>query len=340
MSLSGNKTRLVLGCLIGAVFLYLAFRNVDFTQMGEAFSRANYWYLLSIVLVVFISHYLRVLRWRVLLAPIQKVDVGSLFSALLIGYMANVVTPAHLGELLRAYVLGKKRGVSASSALATIVVERILDIFALLAIMVIAILLYPFPGWVRNAGYVMLVGTLGLFFFLILLKTSYAGVRKALGLLTRPLPEHLQKKLWDLLERFVAGIVPLGSRSDYGVVLILSVLIWFCYGFIFHLTLLAFDFYTLYQLPWLTSLILLVITTIGVVVPSSPGYVGTYHYLCQVSLALFGVPGGPALSFAAAVHAVSLGPVLIAGLVLSYYEGLGLLRPAATLQPLPPSDQR
>jgi hypothetical protein len=206
--------------------------------------------------------------------------------------------------------------------------------------MVLAVLIYPFPAWVRHAGYIMLVGTVGLFLFLILLKTSYVRVRGPLGVLIRPLPAHLQEKLWDLLERFVAGIVPLNSRADYGIVVILSVLIWFCYGFIFHLTLLAFDFYPLYQLPWLTSLILLVITTIGVVVPSSPGYVGTYHYLCQVSLALFGVPGGPALSFAAAVHAISFVPVLIAGIILSYYEGLGFLRPSSTLQSFPASDQR
>lgn len=340
MGLNGNKLRLILGCLIGAVFLYIAFRNVDFSQMAEAFGRANYWYLLVVMVVIFFSHYLRVLRWRVLLDPIKRVDIGSLFTSLIIGYMANVVTPAHLGEILRAYVLGKKRGVSASSALATIVVERILDIFALLAIMVLAILVYPFPGWVKHAGYIMLAGTLALFLFLILLKTSYSRVRGPLDVLIRPLPAHVREKLWELLERFVAGIVPLRSRADYGIVVVLSILIWACYGLIFHLSLQAFDFYHLYQLPWLTSLILLVITTIGVVVPSSPGYVGTYHYLCQISLALFGVPGGPALSFAAAVHAVSFIPVLIAGLILSYYEGLGFLKPTSTLQTLPATDQR
>jgi uncharacterized protein (TIRG00374 family) len=339
MALFGNKTRLVLGCLIGAVFLYLAFRGVDFRQMGEAFGRANYWQLLSVLVVMFVSHYLRVLRWRILLDPIVRLDIGSLFSSLIIGYMANVVTPAHLGELLRAYVLGKKRGVSASSALATIVVERILDVFALLAIMVLAIVVYPFPAWVKSAGYIMLIGAVGPFLFLILLKTSYRKVRGLVDVLIRPFPAHLREKMWDLLERFVDGIVPLKSAGDYATVAVLSGLIWACYGLIFHFSLLAFDFYPLYGLPWLTSLILLVITTIGVVVPSSPGYVGTYHYLCQVSLALFGVPAGPALSFATAVHAVSFFPVLVAGLILSYHEGLGFPGSARTLRSLP-SDRR
>ncbi|PKN30413.1 MAG: hypothetical protein CVU64_03385 [Deltaproteobacteria bacterium HGW-Deltaproteobacteria-21] len=328
MSFSGNKLKLIIGCLIGAVFLYLSFRNVNFTQMWEAFTRANYWYMLAVLAVMFISHYLRVLRWRVLLDPIKRIDVGSLFSSLIIGYMANAFTPAHLGELLRAYVLGKKRGVPASSALATIVVERILDIFALLGVMVLAIFVYPFPGWVKHAGYIMLLGSLCLFLFLILLKKSYDRIRRPMDFLMRPLQVHLREKVWEVLERFVEGIVPLKSRGDYPVVAVLSLLIWICYGFIFHLTLLAFDFYSIYHLPWMASLILLVITTIGIVVPSSPGYVGTYHYLCQVSLALFGVPASPALSYATAVHAISFAPVLIAGLILSYYEGLGFMKSA------------
>src|SRR5512134_1403077 len=114
MRLGSNTTRLVIGCLIGAVFLYLAGRKVDFNPMWDAFTRVNYWFVLLALPVIFISHYLRALRWRLLMDPIKRVDVASLFSALLIGYMANILMPAHLGELLRAYVLGKKRGVSAS----------------------------------------------------------------------------------------------------------------------------------------------------------------------------------------------------------------------------------
>jgi uncharacterized protein (TIRG00374 family) len=322
MALGSNKTRLIFGCLIGAAFLYLALRQVDFGQMWKAFKEANYWYVLLVVGVIFFSHYLRSLRWRYLLDPIIRLDMPSLFSSLVIGYMANVITPAHLGEVLRAYVLGKKRGVSASSAFATIVVERILDVFTLLGLMVTAILLYPFPGWVKSSGYIMLAGTLALFLFLILLKTSYSRMKPLLDLLIRPLPSRLQGRSKELLERFMAGIVPLKSRLDYVIVTILSVLIWLCYGLVIQLCLLAFDFFSIYHLPWLVSLIVLVITTIGIVVPSSPGYVGTYHYLCQISLAMFGVPASPALSFATAIHAINFVPVLIAGLIFAYYEGV------------------
>jgi hypothetical protein len=240
--------------------------------------------------------------------------------------MANILMPAHLGEVLRAYVLGKKRGVSASSTFATIVVERIIDVFALLLLMVFAILLYPFPDWINKAGYVMLAGTVGLFVFLILLKKHVAFFERFLSVLFSPLPKGLQEKLGRGIRSFVVGIVPLRSGWDYLVVAVLSVVIWACYGFILHLLLYAFDFVSVYHLPSSASLIILVITTIGIVVPSSPGYVGTYHWLCQISLAMFGVPAGPALSFAILTHGVNFLPVLIVGLILAYYEGVEIFR--------------
>ncbi len=326
MKLGSNTTRLIMGCLIGLAFLYLAGRKVDFSLMWEAFTKVNYWLVLLAVPVIFFSHFLRALRWRYLMDPIKRVDVASLFSALLIGYMANILMPAHLGELLRAYLLGKKREVSASSTFATIVVERIIDVFALLLLMVFAILLYPFPDWINKAGYAMLVGTVGLFVFLILLKRHFIFFEHFLNLLFRPLPQGLQERLVRGIGRFVLGIVPLRSVWDYPVVAVLSVVIWACYGFIIHLVLYAFDFVSVYHLPWSTSLIVLVVTTIGIVVPSSPGYVGTYHWLCQISLAMFGVPAGPALSFAILTHGVNFLPVLIAGLILAYYEGVEIFR--------------
>jgi uncharacterized protein (TIRG00374 family) len=326
MRLGSNRSRLIIGCLIGVGFLYLAGRKVDFSLMWEAFTKVNYWFVLLAVPVIFLSHFLRALRWRYLMDPIKRVDVASLFSALLIGYMANILMPAHLGEVLRAYVLGKKREVSASSTFATIVVERIIDVFALLLLMVFAILLYPFPDWINKAGYAMLIGTVGLFVFLILLKKHFSFFEGFLTFFSRPLPKGLQEKLGQGIGRFVLGIVPLRCKRDYVIIAVLSVVIWACYGFIIHLVLFAFDFVSVYHLPWSTSLIILVVTTIGIVVPSSPGYVGTYHWLCQISLAMFGVPAGPALSFALLTHGVNFLPVLIAGLILAYYEGVEIFK--------------
>ena len=321
-----TKVKLGMGILIGVLFLYVAFRRVDAPQMWQALTMAHYWYLLPAVVAGFLSHYLRALRWRYLLDPIRRLDTGALFSSLMIGYAANAVVPAHLGEFLRAFVLSKKRRITMSAAFATIVVERILDVFSLLALTVLAIFLYPFPAWVIKSGYIMFGGTLGLFLFLVLLKKATSPTMRLLAFMMKPLPGAFERKMQSLLEEFLSGMAPLRRWRDYVTVGVLSVFIWACYGLIYHFCLHAFDFYVAFQLNWSVNLILLVMTTIAVVVPSSPGYVGTYHYLCQMALAMYGVQAGPALSFALVAHGVSVFPVLIVGLVLAHYEGMAIFK--------------
>jgi uncharacterized protein (TIRG00374 family) len=319
--------KLWIGLLISALFLYLAFRRVEFSQMWDSLKKANYWYLPPGILILFISHYLRALRWRYLLDPIKRLDIGSLFLSLIIGYGANTVTPAHLGEFLRAYVLSKKREISMSSTFATIVIERIIDVFTLLLLMCLVIFIHPFPDWVVKSGYLMFAATVALFLLLIFLK-SFSSKREAFTeILLKRLPERYKHRIEGMIERFLSGIVPLKRWHDYVTVTILSAAIWACYALAFYFGLEAFNFIKTYHLPWYASLVLLVIATISVVAPSSPGYVGTFHFLCQISLAMFGVPASPALSFAVVIHAVNFLPVLALAIVFASYEGIRIYRP-------------
>ncbi len=318
--------KLMIGIIISLICIFLAFRKVDLGEMWTALKTANYWYLIPAMVVVFVSHWLRAWRWRFLLNPIQPVHKGTLFSALVIGYAANTFMPAHLGEFLRAYVVSRKKKLDMSPVFATIVVERVVDIFSLLALMLIALFVYPFPDWAIDSGYIMLAGSVGLLAFLFFLKKATRATLSLLGFLLKPFPEKFKQKVQNLLENFVAGLSPLDRKRDYFYSTILSFGIWACYGLVFYFCLEAFNFVKIYNLGWETSLILLVITTIAVVVPSSPGYVGTYHYLCQITLAMFSVPAGPALSYAAVVHGLNFLPVLLVGLYFGQREGSAIFR--------------
>jgi glycosyltransferase 2 family protein len=333
---SNHKLKFVIGVLISLVFLFLAFRKVDFRQMWESLRTANYLYLMPTVAVIFLSHFLRAFRWRYLLDPIRRLDTKSLFSSLLIGYAANVVTPAHLGEILRAYILSKKKALSMSATLATVVMERIIDVFSLLALMALALAIYPFPDWVVQSGYILFAATCVLFFVLVILKKSKSFTRLCMALTHRVLPRGLAQRTDSLLDRFLSGVVPLRHWHDYITVAFLSMVIWGCYGLVFYFCLQAFGFVQAFRLAWYASLILLVITCVAVIVPSSPGYIGPYHYLCQITLAMFSVPSGPALSYATVVHAITFLPVLLVGLVLANYEGMSVYK--TSLKENPPAD--
>jgi len=316
--------KLIVGLLVGLFFLYLAFRNVEFNQMLKAFAAANYWYLILTVAVVFFSHWLRAVRWRYLIQPIKRLRTGTLFSALIIGYLGNLFLPAHLGEFLRAYIVGRKHQVSASSVFGTVVVERIIDTFALLVIMACTFLVFPFPQWVRASGYITFAMIVVLCLVLILMNTYRLQTVSLMAKITKPLPERITVRINHLLHSFLDGIVPLKKGKHYLSVTMLSVVMWVCYAYSFQIAFYAFSFLKTYSLPWSAALVLLVITTFGVAVPSSPGYVGTYHFLCQLALGLFGVPESPALTFAIVFHAINFLPILVLGFMFLSWQGITL----------------
>lgn len=312
--------------------MYLALRKISLNDLISGFSNARYWPLLPCAAIVILAHILRAIRWRLIILPVRSAALGHLFSALMIGYVVNSFTPAHLGELVRSYVLGKREGIPVIAVLASVVVERVIDIFSLLALMLLAVFLYPFPSWVTKSGCLMLAGSITLLLVLVMLRCYPGPSLRYLAWASRFLPGRLGNRLSEAGEGFISGIVPLKNWLDYLKVVVLSAAIWLCYGIIFHLCLFAFDFNITYGTTWLTSLLLLVITTIAVVVPSSPGYVGTYHYLCQLTLAMFAVPAGQALSFAAVVHIVNFLPVTLVGIFCARREGMTVLKNQARIE--------
>jgi uncharacterized protein (TIRG00374 family) len=311
-----HNWKAIAGAVLSLLFIFLAFRRVNFSQMMKALGSANYWYLLPVLGVVALGLLLRALRWRYLLAPIAEVDLAVLFSSLSIGYMANTFLPAHLGEIVRAWHAQKKAGIAASSVFATIVVERLIDVVSLLLLLGLALMVFPFPGWVRKSGVVMLLLVGALSALLLWMKKYRRRAMAISGRLLRPLPAAAATRIKGYLEQFLDGVVPLRRGGDYLVVTFLSLLIWGSYALTFQLLFHAFAFVEKYHLPWSAALVAMVITTISVVVPSSPGYVGSYHFLCQLALGLFAIPRGPALSYAFVLHAVSVFPVFFLGLFL------------------------
>jgi len=317
-----NTIKLLLGVLVSILCLFLAFRKVDVTQMVSAIKEVRYLYLLLVFGCVMTSDWLRAFRWQYLLMPIKHIGMGDLFSSLMIGYAANMIFPAHLGELVRAYVVGKKHSLPTGCPMATIVTERIIDMFSLLILMAFTVILYPFPDWVEKSGYIMFAGTGLVFVFLVLLKSKTEKTLGVVSRLLKPFSQHLREKLLHIISSFLDGLVGLKKGSHYLIVVILTILIWTGYGFSLFFGFLAFGF----DLPWIAPLVVLIITTISIVVPSSPGYIGTYHYLCQISLGFFGIAESPALVFAFFAHGIHMFPVFVLGLGFAWREGVHLSR--------------
>ena len=141
MKLDKKKILFIAGILISIICSWLFARKIEWSQLSVALKDAKYIYIIPTIILIFVSHYLRAVRWSALIAPIKRVSVLNLFSATMIGFMANCVLPARIGEIIRPVMVAKKEKVKVTASFATVVMERIFD---LLSIIVFASLLFFF----------------------------------------------------------------------------------------------------------------------------------------------------------------------------------------------------
>ncbi len=141
MKLDKKKIVFIAGILISIICSWLFARKIEWSHLSEALREANYIYIIPTIIIMFISHYFRAIRWSTLIAPIKKVSVLNLFSATMIGFMANSVLPARIGEVIRPVMIARKENIKITTSFATVVMERIFDV---LSIIVFASLLFFF----------------------------------------------------------------------------------------------------------------------------------------------------------------------------------------------------
>jgi len=314
------KWKFWVGIIISGVFLYLAFRKIEFKEVGQAFKDANYLCVVVSGGLMIVSLWARAYRWKYLLSPVKKIGIPSLFSSTMIGFMANNLLPARLGEFVRAYSIGSKENISKSSALATIVIERVFDGFTVLSFLAIVLIFFDFPGWVRKGGYFAFGFFMSVLVFLIFLRLHTKKVIRRVDSWLKFLPASARGKLKNILYSFADGLQVLKSSHHLVMVIIFSLAVWLVTVSAFEFAIIAFDL----RLPIYAAFVLMVILALGVMIPSSPGFVGTYHYLCIASLGLFAISKDVALSFSIVAHISGFIPITLIGLYYLWRESLSL----------------
>jgi hypothetical protein len=141
LKLDKKKILFIAGILISIICSWLFARKIEWSQLSVALKDAEYVYIIPTIILIFVSHYFRAVRWSALIAPIKRVSVLNLFSATMIGFMANSVLPARIGEIIRPVIVAKKEKIKVTTSFATVVMERIFD---MLSIIVFASLLFFF----------------------------------------------------------------------------------------------------------------------------------------------------------------------------------------------------
>lgn len=276
--------RKIVGVALSIVFLVLALYKANFSEIGRALIGVKLDWLILAVLSYPISFIPRAIRWRRLLQPVKFIQVKSILPVLIVGYMANNILPLRMGEIFRAHFLKEREGVSRFSSIATILVERVLDGLTLVLVLTIVLIFYPQKQWVNNlgwtAGTIFISALTGIF-----LLRRYEDSKGMRAIISRFKETSLGKWFSSKSEAFLNGLRGLSSLEDFAIVGLLSVLIWLIEGIALYFITLAF---ALSLSPEKIAL-LLVIVTISTMIPSGPGFIGTFQYAYVLSFGLFDI---------------------------------------------------
>ena len=338
--LHGNR-KYWIGIGVSIILLAYFLFTVDVGRMLGALAGANYWYVVPSVGMYFVSVYFRSMRWNVMLRHLKPVGARRLFPVVVVGYMANNLLPMRLGELVRSYYLSEREGVSATSALVTVFVERIFDALALLFFIAVITPFVPIAELAEDfskivglpAGLLMLGLTLpfiGAFFVLALL-SAYPGQVRAIALrLFGRLPDRITAVLDGLLMRILDGIAPLRDLRTLAALFGLSLPIWLTEVAVFWLMGYSFGIDEYHDGPVqmaVNMVLTTAITNIGGSIPAAPGGLGLFELIAREVLALgplASVDRSVAGGYVVALHAVILLPVIILGQIFLWANQLSL----------------
>ena len=342
-----NNWRFWLSLATGLLLLVLMVYYADVGEITHALAGANYWYAVPAVALYFAAVYFRSLRWSFLLAPLADIPPKRLFPVVAIGYMANNLLPARIGEVVRAYVLARREPVSGSSGLATIAVERVYDglTLALFAAVTGPLLLLlgeldSAPAGYRTSGIILTIAV-------VLVCIAAAGVLTAANFpwftqaVERVLtlsPARFRPWLYRMALGFIAGLSVLASPKKHLILLALSLPVWLLEGGTYLLVLYSFGIDGVITSFWallLTAILVTATSNIATAFPASIGGIGAFEVASQQTLVALGVAASVGAAYATFLHLVVLWlPVNLVGLAFWWRAHLSMSQ-ATAQQPQP-----
>lgn len=323
---------LAIGLLGSAVFVYLSFRRIDLPALGHTLATSRWWPWFFLAPLVYIAgHFVRGVRCRAILRPHCDLSTWTATNVVIIGYAANNFLPARMGELVRAYVLSRIASIPVSLSLATTLLERLTDGLAITLILIVAGFVAPLPAW----GDRLLIVATGVFLSalaaVILVMTAKPWVLRVTARLTRRLPAAAASRLLVILERAISATDCLRNGRLAASIVLLSLAVWIIEGGMFLLILPAFGM----PLSPLRAALAVAITNLGILIPSTPGYIGPFQYFCMQAMLIFGVSRETALGYAIMAHLLYYVPVSLWGAAAATAYGIDL-RAAAEAGPAGP----
>lgn len=322
--LASHSIKLAASLLVSAILLLLAVRQVDVSQLGQLVRGANYALVAVAVGVYFVDLLLRSARWQVLLTQTRRIPIARLYPVLAIGYMANNLLPGRVGELSRAYLVGRRENVSGSTVLASVVVERLLDGVTVLFLLLGAVAVLPQTR--TPDSWVLVVARLAAITFGVAVVGSVALVAApgfwlaGFERIARRFPGRSSDLATRFADRFVAGFTVLGDPALLLRTIVLSLGIWVVGAITYLLVATAFGI----GLSLVGAIATICVVNLATAVPQAPAGLGAFEAAAEGALVLLGVDSTTAFGTTVVLHAVLFFPVVAVGLACLWRTDLSL----------------
>lgn len=309
-----------LSLALTAVFLYIAFHDVDFKKVLETVSQASPIWIIVFIVTLLTSHYLRAVRWKVIINSVKpEAKMRNMFGAMMVGYGVNCVVP-RLGEITRAVLLGRWERISRSSMFGTVILERVIDVVFLGLSVITAALIYSgnlyqsFP-WLKTTLFITSALIAAFIVFLLLVvkfkEKFYGVIVKLLGKISGTIA-HKAGYVFSML---IEGFSSLRGTKNYILTFLLSVVIMLFYALNSYIGMIMIGMPNVtFSMAW----VLMSISAIGVVIPT-PGGTGSYHALAKSALVvLYGYGQVISLAYAFLTHIISYFLFIITALIFFF----------------------
>jgi len=311
------------------LLLYFFLRNSDPAEVLDQLRTLDPVWLIIALLTNFSALMCRAARWRIILRPADPPKFYPTFFATAVGFMSSALLPIRAGDVIRPALLSRRTDIRFSSALGTVVIEKLLDTTTLLLLFITFVAtvgrrFFDDPRIGSKANVVMTLGTgaavlltvlISIVLFLLVLRER---AREMIERLTRRFPLRFRSGAMSFYESFLRAFKLARDRRAFARVLLLTAMIWFCLTAQFYFVTLAMR----KPLPFSASVLVTGFSILGMMIPT-PGGVGGFHKACQIVLTnfyLFTISASVAT--AVIFHIVGTLPVLITGSVLLLREGV------------------
>jgi uncharacterized protein (TIRG00374 family) len=282
-----RAAQVVAGLGVSAVALWLTLRGKDLAAVWGEMRAADYRYLVPYVVILLAIHVARTIRWGILLEPAANVPFRRLNAISAVGFMALMILPFRLGEFARPYLVAEPGRLRASTALSSVVAERVADGIFTGLLMVLVLFAVPdgAPGVriLRLGGVIVSLGFVGVLVFLVVAYRNRALAVRIAGGVLRPISARLAERTSGMLDAFIHGLRHLPDRRKTAAFVGLTVVYWGLNAFGMSVLARGFGF----RLGVVESCALLGVLVVGVMIPAGPGMVGTFQGAIVVGLGLF-----------------------------------------------------